>query len=311
MTSIANNTTGVLGRARLLWLCVMLVGEINFVKAQTTEMVLNLTNSLGPMNIGNLISLSQGGLSEDPMWADRLAEIRALHPSRIRLFVQEYFKLLPATNQYHWTKLDESVDLIERAGAQPLLDITIRPKILYPTNDPRIMYPASWEQWDTLISEIARHYRDRVRYWEIGDECEIGEISGCPYACTFENYCVYYQHTAEAIQKGNPDARVGGPATPNFGGEFLRRFLSFCNTNKVPLNFVSWHVYSNDPNYFQKTIKDTKRMLVKYPGIETFLGEWNISLETPNTDPRFQPCFIVETVYRMKESGLDFAGYYH
>ena len=30
------------------------------------------------------------------MWEDRLTEIRALRPRLIRLFIQEYFDLLPA-----------------------------------------------------------------------------------------------------------------------------------------------------------------------------------------------------------------------
>jgi len=38
----------------------------------------------------------QGGLSKEPMWEDRLTEIRALRPRLIRLFIQEYFDLLPA-----------------------------------------------------------------------------------------------------------------------------------------------------------------------------------------------------------------------
>ena len=55
---------------------------------------LNLTDTTGPLEIDRF-ALGQGGMSEEPMWDDRAAEIRDLHPRVIRLFIQEYFDLLP------------------------------------------------------------------------------------------------------------------------------------------------------------------------------------------------------------------------
>ena len=66
------------------------------------------------------MALGQGGLSDQPMWADRIPEIRALRPRLIRLFVQEYFNLLPESGGYHFDSLDRSVETILRAGATPL-----------------------------------------------------------------------------------------------------------------------------------------------------------------------------------------------
>ncbi len=42
---------------------------------------------LGPLEIDRM-ALGQGGLSEEPMWDGRIAEIRALAPRAIRLFMQ-------------------------------------------------------------------------------------------------------------------------------------------------------------------------------------------------------------------------------
>jgi hypothetical protein len=49
---------------------------------------------LGPLEIDRF-ALGQGGLSEEPTWADRAAEIRALKPRSIRLFIQEYRWSIP------------------------------------------------------------------------------------------------------------------------------------------------------------------------------------------------------------------------
>ena len=80
---------------------------------------LNLNSTAGPLEMDRF-ALGQGGLSEEPMWADRVAEIRDLHPRLIRLFIQEYFDLLPERGRYHFQKLDESVDLILKTGAKPI-----------------------------------------------------------------------------------------------------------------------------------------------------------------------------------------------
>src|SRR6478672_2013225 len=89
---------------------------------RTADVRVNANDKLGPLEIDRF-ALGQGGLSEEPMWADRAAEIRALRPRLIRLFIQEYFDLLPAHGRYHWKTLDESVDLILKTGARPLMCI--------------------------------------------------------------------------------------------------------------------------------------------------------------------------------------------
>src|SRR6185436_3368618 len=80
-------------------------------QARNVSIRLNLNDTAGPLEMDRF-ALGQGGLSEEPMWADRVAEIRDLRPRLIRLFIQEYFDLLPERGRYHFQKLDESVDLI-------------------------------------------------------------------------------------------------------------------------------------------------------------------------------------------------------
>jgi hypothetical protein len=44
---------------------------------------------------------------------------------------------------------------------------------------------------------------------------------------------------------------------------------------------------------------------------ETMIDEWNMALGISTADPRFQPAFIVETTYQMRQAGLDLSCYYH
>jgi hypothetical protein len=71
-------------------------------------MRLDLAAKLRPLEIDHM-ALGRGGLSDHPLWDDRVNEVRMLHPRIIRLFIQEYFDLLPEPREVsldkRWTPL--------------------------------------------------------------------------------------------------------------------------------------------------------------------------------------------------------------
>jgi xylan 1,4-beta-xylosidase len=300
-----------------LSLLLLLVSPTVVVMAQPrpVSMRLSLNEKMGLLEMDRF-ALGQGGLSEDPMWSDRAAEIRALRPRLIRLFIQEYFDLLPDRGRYHFKTLDQSVDLITSTGATPLMCIAFKPKLLFPAVDQKIVDPIDYDEWEKLIYNLVKHYRERgtrIRYWEVSNEPDIGESGGCPYLFTPENYRRYYARIVAAILRADPEARVGGPALASYKSPILPSLLEFCEKEKVPLNFVSWHIYNSNPIDIRATIDEVKALIKKHPSLnpETILNEWNMSLSNPSLDPRFQPCFILEVAWQMKEAGLDYSCYYH
>src|SRR5205814_9123948 len=94
---------------------------------RAATVAINTTQLTGPLDMGRM-ALGQGGLSEEPMWDSRAAEIRALRPRLVRLFIQAYFDLLPARGKYNFATLDRSVDLILKTGAKPLMNIDFKPR---------------------------------------------------------------------------------------------------------------------------------------------------------------------------------------
>jgi len=293
------------------WLCASGLPA----QGEPIEVTVSLSERLGPMKIDQF-ALGQGGLSEDPMWDSRVAEIRALGPAIIRLFIQEYFDLLPAKGKCHFETLDRSVDTILRTGAKPLMCICFKPRVLFPIVDHDIVEPNDYGQWEELILQLVRHYRRRgagIRYWEVANEPDIGESGGCPYRFKPDSYCRYYQHTVSAILRADPNALVGGPALAYWGSPILPALLDLAGRDKAPLHFVSWHIYSSDPKAIRGTIDGVRALLKKYPDLhpETFLNEWNLNLGFPPADPRIQPCFVAEVAWQMKDAGLDYSCYYH
>ncbi len=184
----------------------------------------------------------------------------------------------------------------------------LQARVLFPVVDQDIVEPNDYSQWDELIFRMVRHYKQRdprIRCWEIANEPDIGESGGCPYRFQPENYTRYYRHTVEAILRADPNALVGGPALAGARSPILPRLLEFCEKENVPLHFVSWHIYSSDPQQVRGTIDYVNGLLSKHPGIkaQTMLNEWNVDLSHPPEDPRFQPCFVAEVVWQMKEGG--------
>jgi xylan 1,4-beta-xylosidase len=284
-------------------------------QTQTAQVQVAFSQRLGPLDIGKM-ALGQGGLSDDPMWADRVAEVRALHPCLIRLFIQEYFNLLPKPGRYHFDTLDRSVDTILKAGAKPLMCICFKPAVLFPKQDQDVVEPTDYKAWEKLIFNLVRHYRQRGGggwYWEVANEPDIGEDGGCPYRFKPDTYVRYYQHTAAAIRRADPEARVGGPALASSHSSILPALLHFCSTNSSPLQFVSWHSYSSEPKTVRGTIDYVKDLLTEYPSlkVETVLDEWNMDLINPPLDPRYPPCYVAEVIWQMKDAGLDYSCYYH
>ena len=281
----------------------------------TAEVRIDFNERLGPLGIDKM-ALGQGGLSEEPMWDNRVGEIRALKPRVIRLFIQEYFDLLPEPGRYRYELLDRSVNLIRQTGAQPLMCLCFKPRVLFPKIDQSIVDPNDYEAWEKLIFNLVSHYKGQGGagwYWEVANEPDIGESGGCPYLFQPDSYVRYYQHTVAAILRADPSARVGGPALASVRSSLLPALLDAAEKDQTPLHFISWHIYSSDPRAVRGTILFAKELLAKHPSLkpETFLDEWNMDLTNPPLDPRYQPCYVAETIWQMKDAGLDYSCYYH
>jgi len=66
-----------------------------------------------------------------------------------------------------------------------------------------------------------------------------------------------------AILRADPKALVGGPALANPRSPILPALLDLCSQQKVPLHFVSWHIYSSDPKRIRATIDNAVLALAK------------------------------------------------
>ena len=285
--------------------------------APSVDLMIDTTRPLGPIDLTKF-ALGQGGLSDKPMIDAHTEQLAQLHPQTIRIFVQEFFNLLPEAGRYHWATLDKSIEAILATHAKPIFCLCFKPKLLYPKIDQKIVHPNDYKKWEELIFELVKHCNQEkkfgIEYWEIGNEVDIGEDGGCPYLFQPDDYVTYYAHTAKAILRADKKAKIGGPALAGYNSDIGTVLIAACGRGIAPLDFFSWHVYSSEPEDFRKSIKTIRARLAKFPRLkncETIIDEWNMLLDKPNLAPGFQPAFILETTAAFLDEGLSRAAYYH
>ncbi len=304
-------------RRHYLAVLAALIFPCAIARAQITELTVDLTKTDGTWNMPAL-ALGQGGLQSDPMIEPHIKEIRELRPKTIRLFLSEYYRIYPDHGVYDFSRLDRELDAVRATGARPTLALAMKPPTLFPVVDHFKVHPNNYQEWETLCEMLAKHCRDKgyqIAAWEVGNEPDIGETGGTPqYFTTAKDYNTFYDHTVAGVLRGDPDAFVGGPAVANSDSLLIEGLIEHCAKDKVPLHFLSWHLYSDSAERHAGNIAKQRKRLAKFPelkDVKLFISEWNMDLGHPNLAPGFQPAFVLETMRRYAEEGLDMAAYYH
>jgi len=296
---------------------LILAAAVSLTASEPVRLRVDFSKPDGTWNMPAL-GLGQGGLQSDPMLQPHIKELRQLRPRTIRLFLSEYYRIYPAHNTYDWSRLDRELEAVRLTGARPTLALAMKPPVLYPTVDHFIVHPNNYEEWERLCEALAMHCRERefrVAAWEVCNEPDIGEMGGTPhYFRSAADYNQFYTRTAAGLLRGDPEARVGGPAVASADSFLIDGLIGHCATNNVPLHFLSWHLYSNSPEAHAGNIAKQRARLAKFPqlkDVKLFISEWNMDLMHPNLAPGFQPCFVLDNMRRYAEAGLDMAAYYH
>jgi hypothetical protein len=278
-------------------------------------------------------ALSHGGISPDPLPPVVVNGLRQLKPRRIRIFLQEFFDIYPDHDTFNWAILDPHMDSLAALGVEVVAAITIKPTALFPTVDHASWRPADVGEWQRLIHALVTRYsveRKLVTHWEIGNETDIGEDGGSPYLIPgAAEYAEFYRMTIEPILDAFPEAKVGGPAACWIDNEPLPGFVEECKTQGTQLDFISWHLYSSDPDKHAWGIRRAHELLEDYPGQkpELFITEWargfphGVTAEDPATS---HPLSIEEDTFdgrsasttaaialAMLDAQVDWAYYYH
>lgn len=265
--------------------------------------------------------LGHGGINAVPLPPRVVEGVRKLQPRLVRVFLQEFFRVYPEQGRFDWSRLDPYLDALERTGAKVVAAITIKPGPLFPTVDQRIWRPNDPGEWQRVLFELVKRYsveRPLVTHWEIGNETDIGENGGAPYLIPDpEEYRVFYELALPPILEAFPAAKVGGPAACWVDNEPLPGLVEYCRTSGMRLDFISWHLYSDDPARHALGVTRAKALLARFPEPrpEMLVTEWSKSFEPISVaDQAYEPrraAAIAASLLAMLDAGLDGSFYYH
>jgi hypothetical protein len=114
-----------------------------------------------------------------------------------------------------------------------------------PWPDPDVS-PEYFEAWLNYVRYMVRHFKDRVRYFEIWNEWPIGLE-------TTDAYCRLAEPTARVIREEYPQARVVLNSTSGLYSSDIEFIVTCVGRMKGLFNVVGFHpYYNNDPREIRK-----------------------------------------------------------
>ena len=250
----------------------------------------------GPLNAGETINLTEHWKKlriplarlHDCDWpSGRIADMHALFPA-LQADPQS-----PAS--YNFAQTDDYVASVLAAG--PKIVFRLGESIEHTKRKYRVHPPADYDRWTAASLGIIRHYnagwadgfRHNIAYWEIWNE---PENRPAMWTGSDADYFRLYATAATAIKREFPQLKVGGPAVGATGEivegkyqptEFLQGFVRQVREQKLPLDFFSWHTYTDDPGLYARKAKGIRQWLDAHgqERAEIHLNEWNY---LPNND---------------------------
>lgn len=137
--------------------------------------------------------------------------------------------------------------------------------------------PEDLNRWADICRHIVEHYPP-IEYWEIGNEAdeEIPQL----WDGTWRQFIDLYIKTSKHLKSRFPHLKIGGPSMArlnNHQGQYVRQFLAACCDEKAPLDFFSWHQYSDKPHKIIAAPHEVKALLDEYgfARTELHLAEWH------------------------------------
>lgn len=234
----------------------------------------------------------------------------------------------PPLNFQNVTKIYE---FFVKQGMKPFVEIGFMPSRL--ASGPQTIFdyrgnitpPKDWAQWTRLVRAFVAHLADYFGINEVlGWHFEVWnepDLHNTFWTGTRDDYFRLYAETVKAVKSVDPRLRVGGPATSKT--MWVPELLKFCETNRLPLDFISTHHYSVDadlvlgepsgPMYYRGPkgqAAEVARVRSEiaasaFPDAELHFTEWNCSPAHEDVfgkDTAFTAAFALQSIKEV--SGL-------
>ncbi|WIV12347.1 helix-turn-helix domain-containing protein [Proteiniborus sp. MB09-C3] len=157
---------------------------------------------------------------------------------------------------YNWSYVDELFDFFKKVNIKPFVELSFMPSEIKSSDEVMFWWRANVSQprdiklWTNLVKEFIKHCINRYGlkevetwYFEVWNEPDLEYVF---WIGGKESYFQFYKETVLAIKSISPNLKVGGPSITHqitMDSTWLEDYLIYCDTNKIPLDFVSLHIY--------------------------------------------------------------------
>ncbi|MGB9624681.1 MAG: beta-galactosidase [Phycisphaerae bacterium] len=198
----------------------------------------------------------------------------------------------PEKGRYEWRFYDDLVKVANDHGIQVYGLLCYWPD--YPGSD-KIMYTeAGVKEYARWTAQVVRHYKDRIRHWEIWNEPNIFFWSGPK-----ELYIEALKQACAAIRQEDPDAKVLGCSTAGIDAAFIRKVVDA----NAPFDILTIHPYRGSLNE-RAFIDELKRTQESVDGRPVWITEMGWPTSLADTSERRQAGLVARTYLSALASGV-------
>ncbi len=172
------------------------------------------------------------------------------------LFDDEMGIAAAGAGNFNFLYVDQIYDFMLDHGVRPFVELSFMPEAFASSANRIFAYkgnvspPKNWQDWHDMVHAFTEHCVKRygigeVSGWkfEVWNEPNIGFWAGSQ-----EEYFELYRQSAMAIKTVDKRLQVGGPSTAQLA--WIPDLIRYCAGKNVPLDFVTTHVYPNDPQKY-------------------------------------------------------------
>jgi len=145
--------------------------------------------------------------------------------------------------------------------------------------------PDDFSKWARVCEHIIMHYNEGwnngfrygLTYWEIWNEPDLIYLGlHTMWQGTEEEFFDLYRTAAVYLKKRFPDVKIGGYGAARTKVDFFEHFLQTASRENLPLDFFTWHRYTNEVEDIVSQADRVRVMLDQYGFTETesILDEW-------------------------------------
>ena len=240
-----------------------------------------------------------------------------------------------ATDEYITATRATGAEIIYRLG-ESIEHQTVK-RHVHPPHDP--------VRWAAVCAGIVRHYNEGwaggfhhgIRYWEIWNEPENRPVM---WTGNDAQFLELYKVTARTLRTEFPAIKIGGAAFGYYGrfdgrdlqpSEFVAGFLDLCRNEALPLDFFSWHCYTDNPAELVARARAVRRVLDTrgFAKTESHLNEWNFlpgnswAVSSRKTAPELRQraadqmsgiaggAFLVASLIELQDAPVDVCNFFH